>query len=657
VCRCKYLRRRGLWNDAESRGVWYKWIKSCGRASLNPGHLRFQDFELDTGGFELRRAGHRIRIERKPMELLILLVERQGQMVSRQEIVGLIWGKDFFFDADRGVNTLIQKIRAALNDDSDHPRFVETEVGKGYRFIGTLEAGTEDSAPKLPPGGGEPSRSHPARNRLTLGLSAMAVFLLVATIGGPFVWRSKGSFGHDPIQSLVVLPLQNLSGDAGQEYFAEGVTEELTTNLATIASLRVISRTSAMQYRENRKPVTQIAQELNVDAVVEGSIVRSGNRVRITAQLIDPRRDSHLWAKSYELEIGEILDVEDSVALDIAKEVRANLSSEERKSLTEHHAVQADAHEAYLRGRNELGKQRGDAIKTSAQYFQRAIDLDPLYAPGYAGLAGAFDLMANYFVLPPKDVFPRAEAAARQALELDPSLGEAHAALAVAIHHYEWNWSAAEVEHTKALAVSPGLAVVHLRYAEFLSNSGRHEEALREITRAQQLDPLSLVVASNLGRYLYYARRYDEAIQELNKVLMLDPNRLYTRIHLAQALEGQHKYPEAIEEFKRVAPSFGGFPSGLAHAYAAGGNRSEAEKIVRKLEEPSDDGAQDWYFIACVYVALGDKEKAFSWLGKASANHDYFLTFLNVDPQMDPLRADPRFGRLLQRIGLIPKKS
>ena len=631
---------------------------------MTPRHVRFQDFELDTGRFELRRAGHRIRLERKPMELLILLVEKQGQLVARQEIIERIWGKDFFFDADHGVNTLIRKLRAALNDDSDHPRFVETEVGKGYRFIGRLEVELEDFVLKPPARSaispGEGQRLHPpfaSGYRRTLVFTGIAVLIGAVLVGGPLVWRSRGSFGHDPIRSLAVLPLQNLSGDPGQEYFAEGVTEELTTNLSTIRSLRVISRTSAMQYREHLKPVPQIAQELNVDAIVEGSIVRSGNKLRITAQLIDARRDTHLWAQSYEREMGEILDIEDAVALDIAKQVKANLSPEERESLTEHHAVQADAHEAYLRGRNELGKQRGDAIKSSAQYFQRAIDLDPQYAPAYAGLAGAFDLMANYSVLPPKDVFPRAEAAARKALELDPSLGEAHAALAVAIHHYEWDWSAAEAEHKKGLALSPGLAIVHLRYAEFLSDSGRHEEALQEMTRAQQLDPLSLVVASNLGRYLYYARRYDEAIRELQKVLMLDPDRIYTRIHLAQSLEGQHRYAEAIAEFNRVAPSLGGLSPGLAHAYAAGGNRNDAEKILKKLEEPSDDGTQDWYFIACVYAALGDKDKAFSWLEKASANHDYFLTFLNVDPQMDPLRADPRFGRLLQRIGLNPKKS
>lgn len=533
-------------------------------------------------------------------------------------------------------------------------RKVHKKQASVYAYKAEIEAWRNDGRQRL-----EQTELANRRKRLlwwVLASLATAGLAVLAALGARrLLERARGTAAAPTIRSIAVLPLENLSGDPSQEYFADGMTDELITDLAKIRSLKVISRTSVMQYKGTRKPLRQIASELKVDAVVEGSVARSGNQVRVTAQLIQAPADRHLWAESYQRDLGDVLALQNEVARSIALEVRATLTPGESGNLQAKRPVNPEAYEAYLRGRNEMGKQRRDAIKSSAQYFQKAIDLDPLYAPAYAGLADAFNLMANYFVLPPENVFPRAEAAARKALELDPSLGEAHAALAVAMQHYEWDWPASEAEHKKALAVAPGLSVVHLRYAEFLSNSGRHEEALHEISRAQQLDPLSLVVASNQGRYLYYARRYDEAIQKLQEVLTLDPNRIYTRIHLAQALEEQHRYPEAIAEFQRVVPSLGGFPAGLAHAYAAGGDRSNAEEVLKTLEEPAADATQVWYFIACAHVALGNKDKAFSWLEKASAHHDYFLTFLKVDPQMDPLRADPRFSRLLQRIGLNNK--
>ena len=314
-------------------------------------------------------------------------------------------------------------------------------------------------------------------------------------------------------------------------------------------------------------------------------MVRSGNRVRITAQLIDARHDAHLWAQSYERDLDEILELQDSVARDIASQVKASLSPEARAAFASHRMVNPEAYEAYLRGRNEIGRQTQDAIRNSVQHFQRAIDLDPLYATAYAGLADSFSLMANYSVLPPKEVFPRAEAAARKALDLDPGSPEAHASLAFAKHHFDWDWPGAEAEYRRAIQLSPSFPMAHLRYAEYLSNAGRHEEAIREIGRARELDPLSLTVAVNVGSVLFFARRYDDAIREFRAVLALNPNRIYVHMLLGMAYAQKRMYPEAIAEFQQIASGVD-----LAQAYALAGQAGEARRVLRDVERPSANG-------------------------------------------------------------------
>jgi len=614
---------------------------------------RTDPYQLDLIRYELRSAdGVKVKLERQPMELLIFLVERKGRLVTREEVASRLWRDGVFVDSEPAINNAIRKIRAALHDSPDRPAHLETVVGKGYRFIGDLEIVDADPLPHL----AKPSRPPPAgartgwfrRGRFWPSLAGGIV--LLAAVG--LTWRAPWRPAAAPIRSLAVLPLQNLSGDPAQKYFADGMTEELTTNLARIVSLRVISRTSTTQYAETRKPMSQIAKELNVDGVIEGSVVRSGNRVRVTAQLIDARRDAHLWAQSYERDLGEMIELQDSVALDIATQVKANLSPGERGSFASHRPIKPEAYEAYLGGRNELGRQTQDAIRNSVQYFQHAIDLDPLYASAYAGLADSFSLMANYGVLPPKEVFPRAEAAARKALELDPSSAEAHASLALARHHFDWDWSGADAAYRRALELSPSFALAHVRYAEFLSNAGRHEEAIREIHRARELDPLSLVIVNNVGRVLFFARQYDDAIREMQAALALHPDRMYMRIQLGMAYEQKRMYPEAIAEFQRAGA--GGV--GLAQAYGLAGQGGAARSVLRGVEASSANGVVDWFFIAGVYTALGDKERAFAWLDKAYENRDFFMTYLNVYPFLDALHSDPRFGRLQERVG-VPKGS
>jgi TolB-like protein len=450
-----------------------------------------------------------------------------------------------------------------------------------------------------------------------------------------------------------VLPLDNLSGDPAQDYFADGMTDELTTDLAKISALRVISRTSAMRYRSAREPIQQIAHELKVDAVIEGSVLRSGNRVRITAQLIDARKDRHVWAESYERDLNDILNAQNTVAVEIAHQVRVKLTPAERDAFAMQNRVVPEAYDAYLRGRAELGKQRQQALREGLEYFQQATTLDRLYAPAYAGLADSYSLLVNYGALPPLEGFPQAKSSALKALELDQRSAEAHTSLAFVKHHFDWDWSSAEAEYKLAIQLDPNNAITHLRYAELLSNLAQHDDAIREVRLAHELDPLSLVIQSNIGRLLYYARRYDEAILELKPVLSADARRVFARIYLAKCYEEKHMYSEAVAEMETVRAEFHGQQGvGDAHLSASMGRIQDAHKILKSLEQPPPGGVQDWVFIAEVHAQLGERDKAFQWLGQAYQNRDFFITFLKTDPGMDPLRSDPRFAAMLYKIGL-----
>ena len=663
-------------------------------STIHEALLRFGAFELDLRSGELRKGGVLLNLPPQPFKILVLLATHPGQLVTREKIQREIWGSGTFVDFEQGLNFAINKIRMTLGDEAGTPRYIETLPRRGYRFIAPVEetrahgslleqrlhepgATLQPSAREGPQEAALPARIgstehtsgsaasegtvHEAQSatanqgtlRWRTGL-ALAALLTVCIAAGLFIWHGTrfqtAQAGPVQIHSLAVLPLANLSGDPSQDYFADGMTDELTTNLAKIRSLLVISRTTMMQYRDAHKPLPQIAEELHVDAVVEGSVVCSGSTVRITAQLIDARHDHHLWAQSYERQVTEILSVQDSVALDIASAVKAELGPEEHESLARHRSIKPDAYESYLRGRSKLGKQAPDAIKDSLQDFRRAIDQDPLYAPAYSGLADAYSLLANYGALPPQEAFPPAKAAALKALSLDPSLAEAHASLAFVKNHYDWDWTGAEREYKRAIELSPSDAIAHLRYARYLSYLARFDEAIAEIKHAQELDPLSLVIQNNVGIVLYYARRYDAAILESRKTLEIDPDRVWSRVFLALSYEQKGMYREAIQEQERVKAYFKGAPTvGLAHVYALSGRSSEARLILRELEK--EDG-YDWLSIAADYAALGEKDRAFHWLEKAYEEHDFFLPTLAVNPWMDPLRSDPRFRDLLRRIGL-----
>ena len=431
---------------------------------------------LDLNRYELTVEGTRVKLERQPMELLILFVRRQGQLVSRDEIVEKLWGSHVFVDVDRSINAAVRKIRSALKDNPANPKYLETVIGKGYRLIGDLEiveAAAQPANTISPAGPPEPEVSGESRGtrRVPVWLVTIgATGVIAVAIWAVFHFRSPGGL---VIRSIAVLPLTNLSGDSSQNYFADGMTEELTTDLGKIHSLKVISRTSSQRFRDSHQSAPQIARDLHADAIVEGSVLRSGNRVRITIQLIDAIQDRHLWAETYERDIGDILAVQNTVALEIARQVRVRLTPPDQQRLQRDAPVNPDAYDAYLRGRYAQSTQSTEGLKEGLPAFQKAISLDPTYAPAYAGLADTYSLLVNYRVLSPGAAFPLAMAAAKKSIELDPTLAEAHTAAAYPEHHYNWNWAAAEREYKTAISLNPSFATAHLRYAEFLSSEGR----------------------------------------------------------------------------------------------------------------------------------------------------------------------------------------
>jgi eukaryotic-like serine/threonine-protein kinase len=457
------------------------------------------------------------------------------------------------------------------------------------------------------------------------------------------------------IESLAVLPLENLSGDPAQEYFADGMTEALITDLSKIAALKVISRTSVMRYKRTDKPLPQIARELGVDAVIEGSVLREGDQVRISVQLIHGSSDKHLWAENYQQEFRSILALQSQVARAIASEIKINLTPQEQVHLASARPVNPEAHEAYLKGRYFWNKRTGEGLKKSLEYFQKSIDIDPDYALGYAGLADSYGTLGTNGHLSPLETCPKAKTAALKALEIDDGLAEAHTSLAQIVGIYDFDWSRAEREYKRAIELNPGYETAHHWYAWHLARMGRAKESITEIKRAQELDPLSLIINFNVARMLYYARQYDKAIEQLRKTLEIEPNFAWVHWLLGVVYEQKGMYKEAVEEHEKCVSSSevnSIWLGALGRAYAVAGRRNEAVKIVDQLKALSKQRYVEPSSIAQVYVGLGDKDEAFNWMEKAYQERSLGVGAINTDARYDSLRSDPRFQDLLRRVGL-----
>jgi eukaryotic-like serine/threonine-protein kinase len=458
------------------------------------------------------------------------------------------------------------------------------------------------------------------------------------------------------IESLVVLPLENLSRDPEQEFFADGMTEALITNLAQIRALKVVSRTSAMQYKGARKPLPQIARELRVDAVVEGTVARFGDRVRITAQLIEAATDRHLWARSYERDLSDVLALQGEVARAIADEVQVHVSQEERTRMASARRVDPEAYELYLRGRHHWNRRTDAEIRKGIDYFQKAIAKDPKYAQAHAGLSRAYDTMGTYNFLPPAEAFAQAAAEAARALELDNSLPEAHTALGGVLFTHHWDWKGAESEFRQALALDSNYPDAYHWYSDYLSAMGRPEEALAAIRRAHALEPLSLTINMSIGTCLFYARRFDDTIAQQRGTLEFDPTFTPALRNLGGAYEQKGMYAEAIEAYRKamsLSPHDVSAKGLLAHAFAASGDRDEARRLLRELTDQSARRFVSSYSLAAIHIGLGEIEPALELLERSYRDRDRALPWIKVAPRLDPVRGEPRFTDLLRRMKLI----
>ena len=633
-----------------------------------PGRIRFGVFEVDLRGGELRKHGLRIRLQEQPFQVLAMLLEHAGEVVSREELQRKLWPANTYVDFDHGLNKAINKIREALGDSANSPRFVETVARRGYRFLAEVKVadttaahGTEPVSQNLP----EPTL--PSLPELTVKPAMpkqflpplsrkISIFIALALMAALIAWMLNVRKRPLPtIRSLAVLPLESLSGDATQDYFSDGMTDALITRLGQISALRVISRTSVMPYKRARRPLPQIARELGVDAVVEGTVLRSGNQVRITAQLIEASTDKHLWAQSYEGDLRDTLVLQNQVAHSIAENIRISLNDKEEGALKSSRVVNPEAYMFYLKGRYFWNKRTGEALKKAIEYFNEAIEKDPTYGQAYAGLADSYGLLgsSDFSVMSPQEAYPKAKAAATKALELDNSLGEAHTSLAFCLGLFEWHWDTAEKEYLRAIALNPGYATAHQWYAIQLSLLGRFDEAITEMRKAESLDPLSLVISAGVADVLFTARRYDESIQQSRKTIDMDRNFAIAHFELGQALAQKKIYNEAIVELQKANELSGGDTTCiavLACAYAASGSDDEALKLLNELQSRPNHRFSYAAQEALIYVSLDDKDQAMALLEKAYENR--FDALALRSPAFDPLRSDPRFQNLVRSIGL-----
>ena len=486
---------------------------------------------------------------------------------------------------------------------------------------------------------------------VTAGGAALLLAAVVVFNTGRLREWLRSPAGNPHIESLAVLPLENLSHDSEQDYLADGMTEELTSDLARIGELKVISHTSAMQYRRTTKSLPEIARELNVDGVVEGSVLRSRDHVRITVQLLDAKADKHLWAESYEREITDVLAVQNNVAIDIASQIRVKLTDVEQARLADSRKVDLDARDDYLRGRYYWNKRTQNDLKTAFDYFSRSISRDPSYALAYSGLADYY-LLLSYYGVPPSESFPKAKAAALRALEIDDGLAEAHTSLASVKAFYEWDWSGGEQEFKQAIALSPNYATARQWYAYLLVATGRLDEAAMEMKQAQTLDPLSMIIQSNLAGNYYYRRQYEQAIDECQKTLEFDPNFSTALVFLSAAYAQEKQYDDAISQLEKVPENSTEAQALLGYVYAVSGNKDHADDIFRRLQRKSKREYVPSSYFAMVYLGLGRRDRALALLERGYVEHDQGMNLLKIDPVWDSLRSDSHFQDLLRRVGL-----
>ncbi len=616
--------------------------------SENPTIYRFGVFEFDPRAGELRKNGAKLKLQDQPYQVLLNLLEHPGEIVSREVLRAALWHGDTFVDFETGLNTAIKRLRETLGDSAGNPTFIETLPRRGYKFIAPVERSYNGESKFAGLVGKQESGFRKNLLNRTLLVAGLAVLVLFALNAGG--WRDRIFRPRTaPIRSLAVLPLQNLSGSPEQEYFADGMTEALITELGKISALRVISRQSTMQYKGTKKSAQQIAQELNVEAIVEGSVLRVGDHVRTTAQLIAVKPERHLWANSYDRELRDVLALDNEMARAVAKQIQVTLTPQDEARLARARAVNPAAQDAYLQGRYLLDRRTKEDANKALAHFQKTIELAPTYAPAYASLSEVYLTLAMYDPTQETELVAKAKAASLKALELDDSLSAAHYTLAAQRAH-AWDWSGADVEYRRAIELNPNNALAHLWYADVLIILGRITEAEVETQRAEELDPVSLEIYYAATAHLYYARRYDELINRCQDWVKRNPNMEWNYHHcLGAAYVQMGRQKEAISELREALKSstmYEHTATELANALAVAGHREEAWKVLDRVKNVPWRGFGD----ALVHTGLGENDEAFRSLERAIDLRAPLVTLLKVDPRFDTLRQDSRFRSLLLRM-------
>jgi TolB-like protein/DNA-binding winged helix-turn-helix (wHTH) protein len=640
--------------------------------------IRFgEKFELERQSRKLYRDGRLLRLERIPTEVLLLLIEKNGQIVTREEMIQKIWGDGVFFDTDNSINVAIRKVRHALRDDPDNPQFIQTITGYGYRFIATLPLESPDQIATTPAPIPQPASDVPNITELTeandilpaetlprrslfwrvAGVAALAGILVAAL--AVYLQSHKARVAGVPggRSMLAVLPFDNFTGDAAQEYFSDGLTEEMISQLGNIdpAHIGVIARTSVMHYKHSQESLSQIGKELGVQYVVEGSVRRDSNRVRVTAQLIRVTDQSHVWARQYDRDLNSLLALQTEIAGEVADEIEFSLTGK-RPIYPVPPVSQSpntyQAYDSYLKGRYFWNKRTRQGFQQAIEYFQQAIASDPNYARAYAGLADSYTLLRGYSESPEAESMSQARNAALKAIALDDRLAEAHTSLALISETFDFDWETAEKEFRRAIELDPNYATAHEWYAEYLGLQGRFGEALAESERARRLDPLSLIIAADKATILYYARQYDAAIAQSRAIKEMDPAFPLAHMALAAYVE-KGRFEEALAEIKDSSQESDIWTSAWqAYVYGRSGREPEAQKALEKVRASYEHGKTNADPVLWAYLGTGDREQALVWLEKAYATRSNLLTTLKVNPAFDPLRNDPRFIDLLRQVHL-----
>jgi TolB-like protein/DNA-binding winged helix-turn-helix (wHTH) protein/Tfp pilus assembly protein PilF len=625
----------------------------------------FGGFSLDAQQRLLRRDGELVPLTPKAFEMLLVLVQSDGRVVTKDELIKAVWTDNFVEESN--LTQTVFMLRKAMGETAER-RYILNIPGRGYRFAVEVKQPSSDelSVAPLPNrsamGDAVPLPKGPPTLRRWPIFAAVLVLTCVA-LAVYFRWFRPAARAQTagPRVLLAVLPFENLTGDASQEYFSDGMTEEMITEMGGLEPERlgVIARTSVMFYKRNPKPLDQVGRELGVQYVLEGSVRRDADKVRVTAQLIRVQDQTHLWARQYDRELKDVLALQSEIAQEIGDEIQYTLGDQPKAKAARHPAALVpvtsyEAYDLYLKGRYFWNKRTPEGFLQAAEYFQQAIDKDPNYARAYAGLADSFALRSTWLQGPQNEFMPKARTAALRALQLDETLAEAHTSLALIVESYDYDWQTAEKEFRRAIQLNPDYATAHQWYAEYLSWQGRFDEALAESERARELDPLSLIIATDQGAILYFSRQYDRAIAQFRAVLEMDPNFNRARSMMMYACAQNGRFTEAEAEVERAhAPADSAWWwATKAYLYGQEGRTAEAEVALekfKKLAVGSNPDLNPWSLAA--YAATGHKDQALDLLQKGYLHHYNFVTLLKVEPVYDPLRSDPRFQDLLQRIG------